>query len=67
VRVAIFILSKTYGIASVVSRPRKDIATQSRMPGHAWGVVGFLNVSVGNGLKPFPTCLLLTASISSLI
>jgi hypothetical protein len=29
VRVAIFILSKAYGIASVVVLPRKDIATQS--------------------------------------
>ena len=43
VRVAIFILSKTYGIASVVSLTRKGITTQSRMPGHARSVVGFLN------------------------
>ena len=30
--VAILIYSKTYGIASVVVLPRKDIATQSRRP-----------------------------------
>ena len=33
VRVAIFILSKTYGIASVVSLPRKGITTQSHSLG----------------------------------